>query len=87
MAVHTLNISTYKDGNCKTIEKLVAITQKQCDIIIMTDCRLGRGIEKLKRAFLLGKLNSYELVTNSSRNERGVCMAINRDRAIEIMEV
>ncbi len=26
--VNTLNISTYKDGQCKTIEKLVAITSR-----------------------------------------------------------
>ena len=37
--VNSLNISSYKDGMCKTAEKIVAITQRGSDIIIMTDCR------------------------------------------------
>jgi exonuclease III len=51
----------------------------------MTDCRLGRGIEKLKKALLLGKKYSYDIVTNSTRSDRGVCIALNRGRDIEIL--
>jgi hypothetical protein len=84
--VNTLNISTYKDGPCKTMEKLMAIMKRGSDVIIMTDCRLGKGIEKIRKIMLLGKNNSYNLYANSTRGERGVCIAISRNRNVEIME-
>ena len=71
---------------CKTAEKIVAITQRGSDIIIMTDCRLGRGITKLKRLLLIGKNSSYDLISNSTKGERGVCIAVSRNRNIEVME-
>ena len=80
-------MSTYKEGPCKTTEKIVAITNRGSDIILITDCRLGRGIEKLRRAFQLGKKNSYDLYANSTRSERGVCIAISRSRVVEIIEI
>jgi hypothetical protein len=52
----------------------------------MSDCRLGRGIEKIKRILQLGKINSYNLYSNSTRGDRGVCIAIKRDRNVEILE-
>ena len=82
----TLNISTYKEGQCKTIEKLVAITNRGSDIIFMSDCRLGRGIEKVRRVLQLGTKSSYNLYSNSTKGDRGVCIAVNRDRNIEILE-
>ena len=48
--VNTLNISTYREGKCKTLEKLIAITKRGSDIIFMSDCRLGRGIEKIQES-------------------------------------
>jgi hypothetical protein len=84
--VNTLNISTYKDGPCKTMEKLVAVMNRGSDVIIMTDCRLGKGIEKIRKIMLLGKNNSYNLYANSTRGERGVCIAISRNRNVEIVE-
>ncbi len=84
--VNTLNISTYKDGPCKTMEKLVAVMNRGSDVIIMSDCRLGKGIEKIRKIMLLGKNNSYNIYANSTRGERGVCIAISRNRNVEIME-
>ena len=84
--MNTLNISTYKDGPCKTMEKLVAIMNRGSDVIIMTDCRLGKGIEKIRKIMLLDKNNSYNLYSNSTREERGVCIAISRNRHVEIIE-
>jgi len=84
--VNTLNISTYKDGPCKTVEKLVAITKRGSDVILLTDCRLGRGIDKVKKILLLGKKTSYDLYANSTKGDRGVCIAISRNRDIEIIE-
>ncbi len=84
--VNSLNVSTYKETGCKTLEKLVAITDKGCDIILITDCRLGKGIEKIRKALLVGGSVSYSLISNSTKGERGVCIAINRNRDIEIIE-
>ncbi len=84
--VNTLNISTYKEGQCKTIEKLVAITNRGSDIIFMSDCRLGRGIEKVRRVLQLGTKSSYNLYSNSTKGDRGVCIAVNRERNFEILE-
>jgi hypothetical protein len=68
------------------MEKLVAIMNRGSDIIIMTDCRLGKGIEKIRKILLLGRNNSYNLYANSTRGERGVCIAISRNRQVEIIE-
>ncbi len=84
--VNTLNISTYKDGPCKTLEKLVAITKRGSDVILMSDCRIGKGIEKVKRILLLGKRTSYDLYSNSTKGDRGVCIAISRGRNVEVLE-
>jgi exonuclease III len=84
--VNSLNISTYKEGQSKTLEKLVAITGRGRDIIFMSDCRLGRGIEKLRRILQLGTKTSYNLYSNSTRGDRGVCIAISRSRNVEVLE-
>jgi exonuclease III len=84
--VNTLNISSYKDGHCKTLEKLVAITHRGSDIIFMSDCRIGRGIEKIRRILQMGLKTSYNLYANSTRGDRGVCIAISRDRNVEVLE-
>ncbi len=59
------------------MEKLVAITNRGSDVIL---------IEKVKRILLLGKKTSYELYSNSTRGDRGVCIAISRNRNVEIIE-
>jgi hypothetical protein len=64
----------------------VAITQRGCDIILMSDCRIGKGIEKIKKILRVGKTTSYDLITNSTRGDRGVCIAVSRNRDIERLE-
>jgi len=56
------------------------------DVILMTDCRLGKGIEKIRRILRLGKKVSYNLYANSTRGDRGVCIALNRDKNVEIIQ-
>ncbi len=46
--VNSLNISTYKKGHCKTLEKLVAITGRGSDIIFMSDCVATPKIMKIR---------------------------------------
>jgi len=64
---------------------LVAITNRGSDIIFMTDCRLGKGIDKIRKILLLGTKTSYDLYSNSTKGDRGVCVAINRTRDIEVI--
>jgi hypothetical protein len=52
----------------------------------MSDCRIGKGIEKVKRILLLGKRTSYDLYSNSTKGDRGVCIAISRGRNVEVLE-
>jgi exonuclease III len=67
------------------MEKLVAIMRRKSDIIIITDCRLRRGVEKIRKIFRVGKGAQYNFIANSSRSERGVCIAVNRGRDIEVL--
>ncbi len=64
----------------------MAITGRGSDIIFMSDCRLGRGIEKVRRILQIGLKTSYNLYANSTRGDRGVCIAISRDRNVEVIE-
>jgi hypothetical protein len=68
------------------MEKLVAVMRRKSDVILITDCRLKGGVEKIKKIFRVGRGVQYDLYVNSSKSERGVCIAINRGRDIEILE-
>jgi hypothetical protein len=84
--VNSFNLSSFKEGGCKTMEKIVAILRRNSDIIILTDCRLKGGVEKIRKIFRLGRGTQYNFYANSSRSERGVCIAVNRGRDIEILQ-
>jgi hypothetical protein len=51
------------------MEKLVAIMNRGSDVIIMTDCRLGKGIEKIRKIMLLGKIiaTTYTRIAQGGR--------------------
>jgi exonuclease III len=85
--VNSFNLSTFKEGGCKTLEKLVSIMRRKSDIIIITDCRLKGGVEKIRKILRMGRGIQYDLHANSSRADRGVCIAINRARDIAIVGV
>jgi len=84
--VNSLNVSSFKEGGCKTMEKIVAVMRRKCDIIILIDCRLKGSAEKVKKVFRVGKNLQYDLYVNSSRSERGVCIALNRNRTFVVNE-
>ena len=48
--VNSLNVSSFKEGGCKTMEKIVALMRRKCDIIILMDCRLKGSAEKVKKS-------------------------------------
>lgn len=68
------------------MEKLVAVMRRKSDIILITDCRLKGGVEKIRKILRVGRGVQYDLYANSSKSERGVCIAINRGRDIEILQ-
>lgn len=68
------------------LEKLVAIMKRKSDVVLMSDCRLGGGVEKVRKIMRMGQGIQYDVYTNSTRSERGVCIAINRARNVEILE-
>ncbi len=68
------------------MEKLVAIMRRKSDIILITDCRLKGGVEKIRKILRVGRGVQYDLYANSSKSERGLCIAINRGRDIEILQ-
>jgi len=84
--VNSLNVSSFKEGGCKTMEKIVAVMRRKCDIIILIDCRLKGSAEKVKKVFRVGKNIQYDLYVNSSRSDRGVCIALNRNRTFVVNE-
>jgi hypothetical protein len=84
--VNSLNLSSFKEGGCKTMEKLVAFMRQKSDIIILSDCRLKGGVEKIRKILRVGRGVQYNFFANSSRSERGVCFSVNRARDIEILQ-
>ncbi len=68
------------------MEKLVGIMRRKSDVILITDCRLKGGVEKIRKILRVGRGIQYDLYANSSKSERGVCIAINRGRDIEILQ-
>jgi hypothetical protein len=67
------------------MEKLVAIMGRKSDVIIITDCRLKGGVEKIRKFFRVGRGIQYDFYANSSKAERGVCIALSRGRDIEVL--
>ena len=68
------------------MEKLVAIMRRKSDVIIITDCRLKGGVEKIRKFFRVGRGIQYDFYANSSKAERGVCIALSRGRDIEDLQ-
>ena len=59
--VNTFNISSFKEGGCKTMEKLVGIMRRRSDIIFISDCRLKGGVEKVRKILRVGRGVQYDL--------------------------
>ncbi len=75
-----VNVSTLGNKNAKTYVKIEGITSKQADIIFISDVRAkqkGKDIEKLMG---LNRNGCYKLYLNSTKEARGVGIAIKRSR-------
>jgi exonuclease III len=63
---------------------LEGITGKKCDVILMSDIRLKDKGEEIKKLMGLTRNGNYKLYVNSSRDARGVGIAIKRNIKHEI---
>ncbi len=83
--VNSLNISTYrKTVECKTWTKLEAITQWKSDIILMSECKLGKkGKEIVQQE--LEDLGYNQMIANSTKAKRGVAIAIREGFDVDIL--
>jgi exonuclease III len=76
--VNSLNVSTMDSKNSKNLLKIEGITSKKADVIFITDVRAKDKGEELKKLFNMSKNGSYRLYLNSTKESRGVAIAIKR---------
>jgi exonuclease III len=82
--VNSMNVSTMSNRNAKTYLKIEGITGKKADIILPSDIRAGNKGTDLIKLMGLTRNGSYKLYLNSTRESRGVGIAIKRNIAHEI---
>jgi hypothetical protein len=82
--VNSMNVSTISNRNAKTYLKIEGITGKKADIILLSDIRAGNKGGELTKLMGLTRNGSYKLYLNSTRESRGVGIAIKRNIAHEI---
>jgi exonuclease III len=63
--------------------KVEAVTKRKGDIIGLCDMRLGRSGEYIRRLFKLSLNGEYDLYYNSTKDSRGVGIAIRTDSGIK----
>jgi exonuclease III len=74
-----MNVSTLGNRNAKTYLKIEGVTGKRADVILIVDIRAKNKGDELKRMFGLTRNGSYKLYLNSSKESRGVGIAIKRN--------
>jgi exonuclease III len=85
--VNSFNVSTLGTKNSKTLLKIEGITAKRPDVIFLTDVRAKDKSSELSKLFRLTQNGCYNLFLNSSKESRGVGIAIKRNIAVEIIEI
>jgi len=81
-----MNTSTMHCSNSKTYLKIEGVTGLKPDIILMGDCRLSRGEEKISLLFNMTQNGGYKTFFNSTKESRGVGIAIKSDVDFELLE-
>ncbi len=77
--VNSLNVSTMERKNAKTLLKIEGITGKKPDVILLSDVRAGNRAAEICRLFSLTRHGSYKVYINSTKDSRGVAIAIRRN--------
>ena len=84
--INSFNISTLGGENNKTFLKIEGITGKKSDIILIVDTRIGRKVQEIEKMMQLSKNGKYKLYSNSTRESRGVAIAIKSSVFHEVYE-
>jgi exonuclease III len=82
--VNSMNVSTIGNRNAKTYLKVEGITWKKADVILISDIRANNRGMDITKLMDLTRNGSYKLYLNSSRESRGVGIAIRRNICHEI---
>jgi hypothetical protein len=82
--VNTMNVSALGTRNAKTYLKIEDVTGKKADIIFMCDIRAANKGDDLEKLFRMTRNGNYNLYLNSTRNSRGVGIAIKKSISHEI---
>jgi exonuclease III len=79
-------VSTINGPDPKIYTKIEGVTGKKCDVIFICDVRMGDMGSRVEQLFNITKNGSYKLYFNSSKESRGVAIAIKRNVAHEVLE-
>jgi exonuclease III len=82
--VNSMNVSTLGMSQSKTLLKVEGVTMKKTDIILLSDVRAKDKGDELGKLFKLTQNGCYNLILHSSKESRGVGVAIKRNIAYEV---
>jgi exonuclease III len=85
--VNSMNVSTLGSRNSKTFVKIEGVTGKKADVIFLCDIRVKDKGDDIKRLFGLTRNGCYKLYLNSTREIRGVGIAIKWSIAQDVRNV
>ena len=84
--INSFNMSTLGGENNKTYLKIEGITGKKSDIIFIVDTRMGKKVKEIEKMMQLNKNGKYKLYSNSTKESRGVAIAIKSSIFHEVYE-
>jgi exonuclease III len=84
--VNSFNVSTLGSRNSKSYCKIEGLTQGKHDVIFVCNCRLKDKSNEISRMMGLNRNASYKFYFNSSKESRGVAIAIKRNIVHEIID-
>jgi exonuclease III len=84
--VNSLNVSTIDRKNAKTLLKIEGITGKKPDVTLLTDVRAGNRSTEICKLFSLTRHGSYKMYMNSTKDSRGVAIAVRRNIFHEVLD-
>jgi exonuclease III len=79
-------VSTIDCRNSKTLLKIEGVTGKKPEVILLTDIRVGSKMAEIMKMFSLTRNGSYKIYMNSTKDSRGVAIAIRRNIYHEVIE-
>ncbi len=82
--VNSLNVSTLGCNNAKTYLKIEGITRKKADVIFLCDVRANQKCKDVEKLMGLTRNGSYKMYMNSTKETRGVAIAIKRNLAQDV---